>query len=96
MIWPLSGVLTLWWAVRIRHFAATVLALILQAIAGAVYVGSRTFVSDIPVANPRPDLKPFMHSGYWGPILISLAAFVCARLLHASNARLANTAPGPS
>jgi uncharacterized membrane protein len=91
MIWPLSGVLTLWWAVRIRHFAAIVLALILQVIAGVVHVGSRVFLADIPTANPLPALKPFMHSGFWGPILISLAAFACARFLHAAGVRLAKT-----
>jgi uncharacterized membrane protein len=93
MIWPLSGMLTLWWAVRIRHLAAIILALILQVIAGLVHFGSRIIPSYIEPSNPAPDLKPFMHSGFWGPILISLAAFACARLLHASLARLTSAAP---
>ena len=93
MIWPLSGVLTLWWAVRIRHLAAIVMALILQVIAGLVYVGDRVFEFDFVPTPPIPDPKPFMHSGFLGPILISLAAFVCARLLHAAATRLADTKP---
>lgn len=79
LIWPLTGIATLWWAARARHVGAVLLALLLQAIAGAVYFGSRPF-SMIPLADP--DSTPFLHSGFGGPLLIALAALICARLLH--------------
>jgi uncharacterized membrane protein len=80
MIWPLTGIATLWWAVRVRHAGALAFALALQLVAGLAHFGSRLFLHEGAV-----DLlteKPFMHTGFWGPLLIALAAFICARLLH--------------
>ncbi len=85
MVWPLTGIATLWWAVRVRHSGAIGFALALQVVAGMAHFGSRLFAH-----GGTADLvavKPFLHSGYWGPVLISLAAFVCARLLQKKAAK---------
>lgn len=79
MIWPLTGMATLIWAVRARHSGAILFALGLQAIAGMAHVWSRT-IGD--AGAPELDfVPPFLHSGFWGPALIALAALICARLL---------------
>jgi uncharacterized membrane protein len=79
MVWPLTGLATLWWAVRARHRAATVFALVLQAVAGAAHVGDRVFRFE---HDGTLDVTAFWHSGFLGPVLIACAALVCARLLH--------------
>ncbi len=79
MIWPLTGMATLIWAVRARHTGAMLFALGLQAIAGLAHVWSRTLGD---AGEPLSDgVTPFLHSGFWGPLLIALAALICARLL---------------
>lgn len=80
MVWPLTGIATLWWAVRVRHLGAIGFALALQLVAGIAHFGSRLFFHD--GAADLLAAKPFMHAGFWGPLLIALAAFICARLLH--------------
>jgi len=85
MIWPLTGIATLWWAVRTRHAGALAFALALQVLAGLIYFGSRIFTP-----SSRLDLsvaKPFLHTGFWGPILIALAALICAGLLQRKQTR---------
>jgi uncharacterized membrane protein len=79
MIWPLTGIATLWWAVRAKHVGALMFALVLQVLAGLVYFGSWIFLY-----SSRLDLtaaKPFLYTGFWGPILIAIAALICAGLL---------------
>ena len=79
MIWPLTGIATLWWAVQMGHAGTIVFALVLQVIGGIAHFGSRLFA-----VRGQPDIeaaKPFVHSGFFGPVLIALAAFACARLL---------------
>ncbi len=81
MIWPLTGLATLLWAVRMRHLGAVLFALALQAIAGVAHFGSRVvfYTGDDVAIEPT---WSFMSANFWGPILISLAALICARLLH--------------
>jgi uncharacterized membrane protein len=79
MVWPITGVATLWWALRFRQRAALAFALGLQLIAGYVYLGvSLSFYGP----DMTSDARPFLHSGFWSPLLIALAAFAAARLLH--------------
>ena len=80
LVWTLSGLATLWWAVRIRHLGAIILALLLQAAAGMAHIAAQLFVP-VYVPYSLANFKPFMHSGFWGPIVISLASLLCARLL---------------
>ncbi|OGB22986.1 MAG: hypothetical protein A3I66_08130 [Burkholderiales bacterium RIFCSPLOWO2_02_FULL_57_36] len=83
MVWPLTGIATLWWAVRARHAGAVGFALALQAVAGIVHFGSR-----LVLFGPAASLdaaKPFLHAGFAGPLLIALAALICARLLQRSH-----------
>lgn len=80
MIWPMTGLVTLWWALRARQHAALAFALGLQLIAGAVSLGSRLSLFDGPPG--LSDARAFLHSGFWSPALIALAAFAAARLLH--------------
>ena len=79
--WSLIGLATVWWAVRMRHVAAMILAILLQAAAGVGHVIAQ-FVLPVFVAYSLDKYKPFMHSGFWGPLLISTASLLCARLLH--------------
>ena len=80
MVWPVTGVATLWWAIRSRQWAALAFALGLQLVAGA-QPGQPPGLARWR-AKPDPDAKPFLHSGFWSPLLIALAAFAAARLLH--------------
>ncbi len=65
MVWPATGVATLWWAIRSRQPVALAFALGLQLIAGAVSLGSHlTLFDGVPGLT---DAKPFMHSGFWSP-----------------------------
>lgn len=78
MVWPLSGLATLWWAIRSRQPAALAFALGLQVLAGAVsldrYLG--LFEATSSFAAPA-----FMHSSFWRPLLIAVVAFLAARML---------------
>jgi uncharacterized membrane protein len=79
MVWPITGIATLWWALRVRQVAALIFALGLQLIAGAVSLGSHFSLFD---GTPNlSDIKPFLHSGFISPLLISIAAFVVTWLL---------------
>jgi uncharacterized membrane protein len=84
MVWPLTGIATLWWAVRMRHSGAILFALVLQALAGFAWFGSRIVLFPADAATLDESLRPFAHSGFIGPLLISVAAFICARLLQRS------------
>ncbi|HEY8101154.1 MAG TPA: DUF2339 domain-containing protein [Burkholderiaceae bacterium] len=89
MVWPLTGLATLWCAVRARHTGALVFALALQVLAGVAYFGSH-FGSYLFYVSASPEMnaaKPFMHSGFCGPLLISVAAFICAYLLQRKQSR---------
>jgi uncharacterized membrane protein len=80
MVWPLSGLATLWWALRARHIGAILFALVLEAVAGFAHFAARAAFH-----SGEPDIggaMPFMLTGFWGPVLIALAALTCARLLH--------------
>ncbi|HEX7642648.1 MAG TPA: DUF2339 domain-containing protein [Burkholderiaceae bacterium] len=79
--WSLIGLATVWWAVRMRHVAAMILAVLLQAAAGVGHVIAQ-FILPVFVSYSLDKYKPFMHSGFWGPVLISTASLMCARLLH--------------
>jgi uncharacterized membrane protein len=79
--WSLIGLATVWWAVRMRHVAAMILAILLQGAAGVGHVIAQ-FVLPVFVTYSLDKYKPFMHSGFWGPVLISTASLLCARLLH--------------
>ncbi len=92
MVWPVTSVATLWWAVRSGHRVAIGFALVLQVVAGVVSIGSRI---DLLGGERIPfDAKPFMHSGFLSPLLIGLAAFIAARLLHRRDAGRASLALG--
>ncbi len=80
MVWPVTGVATLWWAIRSRQWAALAFALGLQLFAGVVSLGNH--LSRLGGMSAPVDAKPFLHSGFLSPLLIGLAAFVAARLLH--------------
>ncbi|WP_265946005.1 DUF2339 domain-containing protein [Dechloromonas sp. A34] len=79
LVWPLTGIATLWWAIRRRQPAALAFALGLQLVAGAIALGSRLAWFD--AVPGLAEARPFLHSGFWSPLLIGLAAFVAARLL---------------
>ncbi|HZX30249.1 MAG TPA: DUF2339 domain-containing protein [Rhodocyclaceae bacterium] len=80
LVWPLTALATLAWAVRAGQPVALGFALILQLVAGGVVLNGRTdFWIDAALAgNP---VRAFLHSGFWGPLLISLAALAGARFL---------------
>jgi uncharacterized membrane protein len=80
MVWPATGIATLWWAIRSRRRGALAFALGLQLVAGAVSLGSH--LSLLGGGPNLIDAKPFLHSGFWSPLLIAVAAFAAARLLH--------------
>jgi uncharacterized membrane protein len=80
LIWSLSGLAILWWALRVTHLGAIVLGTLLQAIAGIAHLSAR-FLVPIYVPYDIATHKPFAHSGFLGPILISIASLLCARLL---------------
>jgi uncharacterized membrane protein len=95
MVWPLTGIAILWWALQMRHLAALAFGLILQGIAGIAYFGSRLLIGPgTSAAEHASALKPFLHSGFFGPLLIALAAFVCARLLQRKSASYNDAALG--
>ncbi len=79
MVWPLAGLATLWWALRARHGLTTTFALIIQVIAGVGLIGSHANI--FTPGEPLYQAGAFAHTGFWGPLLISCAAFLCARLL---------------
>lgn len=78
MLWPVTALATLWWAVHARHRATLAFALLLQVIAGTAQLGSRVLSL---FGGASPELTPFLHSGFWGPLLIALASLLGARLL---------------
>jgi uncharacterized membrane protein len=80
MVWPLTGLGTLWWALRMRHAGALKFALGLQAVAGFAYFQGKLFGSSS--APAQDTVAAFLHTGFWGPVLLALAALTCARLLH--------------
>lgn len=93
MVWPLTGILTLYWAVRVRHGGALLFALVLQAIAGFAHLNGRGF--GLHGGNFTSDAgDAFLHSGFLGPLLIALAAFVCARLLQRKASAASDVALG--
>jgi uncharacterized membrane protein len=79
MVWPLTAILSLWWALRARHKGAIGFAIVLQVLAGAAYFYSRWPVMSSGVYAGEPS---FGHTGFWGPIVIALAGLLCARLFH--------------
>ena len=92
MVWPVTGIATLWWAMRSGQRGALGFALVLQLVAGAVSVGSHTpFLGGI---YTPPNAGAFMHSGFWNPLLIGIAAFVAAWLLQRREASRASQALG--
>lgn len=80
MVWPVTGIATLWWAVRMRHLGALLFALALQLIAGLAYMANANGVRGD--AQHLEDVSAFMHTGFWGPSLLAVVALGCARLLH--------------
>jgi uncharacterized membrane protein len=92
MVWPVTGIATLWWAMRSRQRGALGFALVLQLVAGAVSVGSHTPLLG-GIRTPE-DAAAFMHSGFWNPLLIGVAAFVAAWLLQRREASRASQALG--
>lgn len=92
MVWPFTAIATLWWAVRTGQRSALAFALGLQLVAGVVSQSSQEFWLDGPDA--AGELSAFLHSGFWSPLLIALAAFVGARLLHRRNSDASSLALG--
>ncbi len=92
MVWPVTGVATLWWAIRSRQRAALAFALGLQLVAGAVSLGSHLTL--LGGMRTPIDATPFMHSGFLSPLLIGVAAFIAARLLHRREDEPLSTALG--
>ena len=77
LVWPVTGLLTLWWAMRVRHLPSLLFGLGLQVAAGIAYLSTRLLIdSDVPV-----HATAFAHLGFIAPILIALAALFCAWLL---------------
>jgi uncharacterized membrane protein len=92
MVWPVTSVATLWWAVRSGYRVAIGFALVLQVVAGIVSIGNHwSLLSGYHVPF---DAKPFMHSGFLSPGLIALAAFVAAWLMHRRESGRASMALG--
>lgn len=90
LIWSLSGLAILWWALRISHIGAIVLGTLLQAIAGIAHLSAR-FLVPVYVPYDLATHKPFAHSGFLGPILISVASLLCAYLLAKAQTQNAST-----
>jgi uncharacterized membrane protein len=80
MIWPVVGIATLLWSVRMRQKGVTFFSLGLQVIAGFFHL--RTWVVGDVVPTLADDATAFMTSGFLGPLVIALAGLVCARLMH--------------
>lgn len=81
MVWPITGVATLWQALRARRRrAALAFALGLQLAAGIVSIGH--FLFPVAAHIGGSEARAFLHSGFWSPLLISLAAFAASWLLH--------------
>jgi uncharacterized membrane protein len=89
LIWSLSGLAILWWALRISHIGAILLGVVLQVIAGITHLSAR-FLAPVYVPYDLATHKPFAHSGFLGPILISIASLLCARLLAKAQAQNAS------
>lgn len=92
MVWPLTAIVTLGWAIRSGQRSALGFAIALQLVAGLVSLSSQEFWLDGPA--PVDELSPFLHSGFWRPLLIALAAFVGARLLQRRNNEASNLSLG--
>jgi len=92
MVWPLTAIATLWWAVRAGRRSALAFAMVLQVVAGAIAIAGRlVWVDALPVdGNPAP----FLHAAFWTPLLIALAALVGARLLQRRDAAAQDVALG--
>ncbi|MBS1158385.1 MAG: rane protein [Proteobacteria bacterium] len=92
MLWPLTAVTTLWWALRSHQRGALGFALGLQLVAGLVFLGGP--LSGVDRYSAPGELTPFLHSGFWSPLLIALAAFFGARLLQRRDSAAAVVALG--
>jgi len=80
MIWPVVGIATLAWAISVRHKGVILFSLALQAIAGVFHW--RTWVVGDVVPTAADGATAFLHSGFIGPVVIALAGFACAYLMH--------------
>jgi uncharacterized membrane protein len=78
-VWPLTGIATLWWALRSGQRLVLAFALALQVLAGLVVLDAHRVV--LWVAAEETPATAFLHAGFWSPLLIALAALVGARLL---------------
>ncbi|PKO29758.1 MAG: DUF2339 domain-containing protein [Betaproteobacteria bacterium HGW-Betaproteobacteria-7] len=79
MVWPLTGLATLWWAIRSRQPAALAFALALQVLAAAVSLDR--YLSLFAASSSSFAAPAFLHSGFWSPLLIAVVAFLAARML---------------
>lgn len=86
LIWPVSGVATLYWSLRAGQRTARLFALGLQALAALAHLASRSgpylFDTQTGVAA-----SPFLHTGFWAPLLLAGAALLAARQLQRAAAR---------
>jgi hypothetical protein len=80
MVWPVAGIAILIWAIRARHATTILFALGLQVVAGLAHLHARGG-GDVTVLIPE-GVTAFLNNGFVGPLIIALAAVVCARLMH--------------
>ena len=84
MIWPITGLLTLWWAVRVRHLPAVLFALALQGCAGLAFVVTNVSTNSVAAMSGQA----FTNVHFLAPLLLAMAALFCARLLQRDAARV--------
>ncbi len=84
LIWPLTGTVLLAWALLSGQRLVLAFALALQCLAGLVVLsghGAWGWTGLAQAGDPA-----FGHAGFWGPLLIALAALVGGRLLQRPDA----------
>ena len=86
MIWPVTGLLTLWWAVRVQNLPALLFALALQVLAGLAFLSTSLAITTVDAST----LKAFRNVHFVAPLLLALAALFCARLLLGAASRNAS------
>jgi uncharacterized membrane protein len=78
-LWAVSGFLILMIAVRLAHLWMTIFALTLQGVAGLIFLAAAV-LAEPSYFSRAADIHCFRHSGWWTPMVMSLAAFGCAFL----------------
>lgn len=75
-VWGGSALLILWLSLRLQQTITFVFALILQLLAGLVFLVIHPFGIYAPA-----ELKPLAHAGFWTPVVLSVSALLAAYFL---------------